>query len=299
MFNKVLIFALSVCLLSCKSKKNNEPKETTTSGSITILVDESVAPILKKELEIFKLDYPKADIKFVFKPEEKLLPTFLNDTTSLAILPRMLSSKEEDFYKKRNVTTNVRRFAIDGIALITNKDNIDTTITVNEIIDILQGKTSSRKLVFDNAYSSTFRYLKEVAKIQQFPKQGVYAKNSSEEVIKFIAEDKNYIGILGVNWLSVKDDKLAPSLANIKMMGVKNIKGKPGDDQFYKPTQDNLINGVYPFLRNVNFYNCEGIVGLGTGFAVWLTSQRGQLIVLKSGLGPHKLMPRELSLRNK
>jgi phosphate transport system substrate-binding protein len=85
-------------------------------------------------------------------------------------------------------------------------------------------------------------------------------------------------------------------LSQIKVLGVKNVKGKPGDDQFYKPSQNNLINGVYPFLRNINIIDCEGRDGLGTGFATWLRSQRGQLIVLKSGLGPHKLMPRVINL---
>jgi len=151
-------------------------------------------------------------------------------------------------------------------------------------------------LVFDNAYSSTFQYFKELAHISQFPATGVYSKNSSNEVIKLIAEDKNFIGILGVNWITSKNTEVSEYLSQIKVLGVKNLKGKVGDDQFYKPTQDNLINGVYPFLRNINIIDCEGRDGLGTGFATWLRSQRGQLIVLKSGLGPHKLMPREINL---
>ena len=82
-------------------------------------------------------------------------------------------------------------------------------------------------------------------------------------------------------------------------MGVKNLKGKKGDDAFYTPKQINLINGIYPFLRNVYIIDCEGRDGLGTGFANWLMSPRGQLIVLRSGLGPHKIVPREFNLKNK
>jgi phosphate transport system substrate-binding protein len=64
------------------------------------------------------------------------------------------------------------------------------------------------------------------------------------------------------------------------------------------PSQNNLINGKYPFLRNVYVINCEGRDGLGTGFANWLCSPRGQLIVLKSGLGPHELRAREFNIKN-
>ncbi|MCX2573909.1 PstS family phosphate ABC transporter substrate-binding protein [Pedobacter sandarakinus] len=294
---KIIYLFLVLGLVSCKRKeKSTETKQTRTSGIIKILVDESVSPIVRAQIDIFNLDYPDAEFKLTIKPEEKIIPAFLNDSVRVIIMPRLLTKAEEKYYTQRGIRINSTRFAVDGIALITNKDNIDSTITVKEVVDILQGKGSGRKLIFDNAYSSTFQYLKQLAKISQFPNQGVYSKNSSEEVIKLIAEDKDFIGILGVDWVTDRNSKLNQYLAKVKTMGVKNIEGEPGDDQFYKPTQDNLINGVYPFLRNVNIIDCEGRDGLGTGFATWLRSQRGQLIVLKSGLAPHKLMPRELNI---
>lgn len=293
-------FLLILCVLalvSCKRKaKTDAVKETRTSGTLKMLVDESVGPIVQDQINIFSLDYPQSKFQLTVKPEEKLLPAFLNDSVRVIVLPRLLTKEEEKYYTKRNIKINTSRFAVDGIALITNQGNIDSTITVKEVIDILQGKKSDKKLVFDNAYSSTFQYFKELAKISQFPATGVYSKNSSKEVIKLIAEDKNFIGILGVNWIADQNTDASEYLSQVKVLGVKNIKGGIGDDQFYKPTQDNLINGVYPFLRNINIIDCEGRDGLGTGFATWLRSQRGQLIVLKSGLGPHKLMPRELHL---
>ncbi|WP_316801115.1 substrate-binding domain-containing protein [Pedobacter frigidisoli] len=293
----ILFICCILALVSCKRKeKTTVVEETRTSGTLKILVDESVGPIVQQQIDIFSLDYPQATFKTTVKPEEMLLPAFLNDSVRVIVLPRLLNKEEEKYYNRRNIRINSSRFAIDGIALITNADNIDSTITVKEVIDILQGKKSDKKLVFDNAYSSTFQYFKDLAHISQFPASGVYSKNSSNEVIKFIAEDKNFIGILGVNWLSERNTKMAASLAKVKTLGVKNLKGLVGGDQFYKPTQNNLISGVYPFLRNINIIDCEGRGGLGTGFATWLRSQRGQLIVLKSGLGPHKMMPREINL---
>ena len=295
----ILYLFIVLGLLSCKRKdKPAEVKETRTSGTLRILVDESISPIIKEQINIFNLDYPDAKFKLTVKPEEKIIPAFLNDSVRVIVMPRLLTKAEEKYYTQRGIRINSTRFAVDGIALITNKDNIDSTITVKEVVDILQGKGSEKKLVFDNAYSSTFQYLKQLANISQFPAQGVYSKDSSAEVIKLIAEDKTFIGILGVDWVSDKNTQLSEYLSKVKMLGVKNLKGKPGDDKFYQPTQDNLINGVYPFLRNVNIIDCEGRDGLGTGFATWLRSQRGQLIVLKSGLGPHKLMPRQINLTN-
>ncbi|WP_316843211.1 substrate-binding domain-containing protein [Pedobacter psychrodurus] len=296
MRNFLFIF-LILALVSCKRKNKTEAvKETRTSGTLKMLVDESVGPIVQDQIDIFSLDYPQAKFETTVKPEQKLLPAFLNDSVRVIVLPRLLTKAEEKYYNQRNIKINTSRFAVDGIALITNQGNIDSTINVKDVIDILQGKKSDKKLVFDNAYSSTFQYFKDLAKISQFPTTGVYSKNSSNEVIKLIAEDKNFIGILGVNWITNKNTDVSEYLSQVKVLGVKNVKGSPGDDQYYKPTQDNLINGIYPFLRNINIIDCEGRDGLGTGFATWLRSQRGQLIVLKSGLGPHKLMPRQINL---
>jgi phosphate transport system substrate-binding protein len=167
-------------LVSCKQKTRPEAvKETRTSGTLTMLVDESVGPIVQKQIDIFSLDYPQAKFQTIVKPEEKIITAFLNDSVRVIVLPRMLNKQEEKYYNQRNIKINTSRFAIDGIALITNKDNIDSTITVKEVIDVLQGRNSDKKLVFDNAYSSTFHYFKQLARISQFPAKNVYSKQSS------------------------------------------------------------------------------------------------------------------------
>lgn len=285
---------------ACRRKdKKNTVKETRTSGTTKLLVDESFSRILDAQIEVFKSDYPDAKVTTILGNENKILPDFLNGKVEMIILSRMLKPSEENYYKQKQIPVYTDRFAIDGIALITNKANIDTNITVNEVYEILKGtSTSGKKLVFDNAYSSTIRYFIDSAKVKELPKNGVYTLQSNNDVIKYIAEHKDYIGVVGVNWLLENNKDILAYLPQVKMMGVKNLPGKKGDDSYYKPTQDNLISAKYPFLRNVYIINAEYRDGLGTGFANWLTSQRGQLIVLKSGLGPHKLAPRELKIKN-
>ena len=295
-----LIFLLTLTLSAChkKAKKNVVP-ETRTSGTTTLLVDESFARILDAQIMVFKSDYPDATIKTIPGDENKILPTFLNGKVQMIILSRMLKPAEEEYYKQKQIPIFTDRFAIDGIALITNASNIDTNITVSEVFDILKGTSKSgKKLVFDNAYSSTIRYFTDSAKIKVLPKEGVYTLHSNNEVIKYIATHNDYIGVVGVNWLLENNKDILSYLPKVKTMGVKNLTGKKGDDAYYKPLQKNLINGFYPFLRNVYLINGEGRNGLGTGFANWLNSPRGQLIVLKSGLGPHKMLSRDFNIRN-
>lgn len=298
--NLSFILLLAV-VVACKPKPKpaGEVDETRTSGTVSILVDESFSEVLADQIEVFKTDYPDTKFTIIEGNEQKILPTFLNDSVRVIILSRTLTAEEDKIYRNRSIVPKTSRFGIDGIALITNVDNLDSNITVNEVVDILKGtSTSGKQLVFDNAYSSTLRYFKDLAGIKTLPAKGIYTLQTNNDVIKYIAENKGFVGVVGVNWLMDNKKDMSGYLEKVKMMGVKNLKGKKGEDQFYKPIQANLISGIYPFLRNIVIINAEGRDGLGTGFANWLVSPRGQLIVLKSGLAPHELASRDFNFKN-
>ncbi len=297
---KYLSFIL--CLLfftSCnRGQKVDKVEETRTSGTTELLVDESFARVLDEQIEVFKSDYPNATVKTIVGNENKILPEFINGKVRMMVLSRVLKPEELAYYTQNKIGVYVDRFAIDGIALITNVANVDSTITTAQVFDIMKGVAKDgKKLVFDNAYSSTIRYFKDSANVKELPKTGVYTLETNNDVIKYVAENKDYIGVVGVNWLLEDNKAITAYLPKVKTMSVKKVDDKNGNNNYYQPTQNNLINGKYPFLRNILIMNSEGRNGLGTGFANWITSPRGQLIVLKSGLGPHKVLSREFNLR--
>jgi phosphate transport system substrate-binding protein len=92
-------------------------------------------------------------------------------------------------------------------------------------------------------------------------------------------------------------EELEPLVKQLKVMAVKNSKGLAGSDKYYKPTQNNLALGLYPLSRELYIINCEGGAGLGTGFAAFLAGERGQRIILKSGLLPDSIPTREIIIR--
>lgn len=288
------VVLIVLVFISCNSgKKSKSLSDSRTSGKTTLLVDESFSRLLDDQIEVFTDDYPDAKVTTILGNEAKILPELLNGKKRMIILSRMLKPSEERYYKQKQIPIFTDRFAIDGIALITNSENTDTLITAQEVFDILKGVNTKKKLVFDNANSSTVRYFMDSAKVTTLPKSGVYTLNNNQDVIKYVAEHRDYIGVIGINWLFRNEGDILTYISKVKTMGVKGLKGK----DFYKPTQNSLISGVYPFLRNIYIINCEGTNGLGTGFANWLNSPRGQLIVLKSGLGPHKMISRDFNIK--
>ena len=298
--NKLLFLLPLVLFASCKPKaKPDDVVTERTSGTVKMIVDESFSSVLADQIEIFKLDYPDSKFELIEGSENKIMSSFLNDSIGVAVLSRPLRPEEEKAYTRRDIRISTSRFAIDGIALITGNDNPDSTITADQIIEMMKGNNpAGTNLVFDNANSSTLRYFKDLAQVTVLPKTGIYTLNNNNDVIKYVAEHKNYIGVVGVNWLLKGHRDSFDFTSQVKILGVKNVKGKKGDDAFYKPTQKNLISGIYPFLRNIYIIKAQIKNDLGTGFANWLVSPRGQLIVLKSGLGPNSMNSRDINIKS-
>lgn len=289
---------ISLMLISCKNEGNTE-QQSYTSGNENILVDESFAPILEDVEYIFESTYSDASLRLIMKSENELLNLFLNDTAQVAVLSRLLTKDESRYFESRNIKIRVNRFAVDGIALITHKSSKDSTANVSDIISRLQGKDSPIKnLVFDNANSSTIRYFKDLAGIKDIPVEGIYALRSNSEVVKYVNENPGSVGVVGVNWMVQPPVELESIVESLKILGVRNVAGKPGSDAYYKPNQNDIALGLYPLTRSLYIINCEGGAGLGTGFASFIAGERGQRIVLKSGLLPDSIPSREINIVN-
>lgn len=286
-----------IALASCQTKQAE--KESYTSGREQILVDESFAPIIEDQSFLFQSTYPKAKLDLVLKSEIELLNLFLSDSIQVAIISRLLEEDERKHFESKNIKIRVNRFAIDGIALISHNSSKYVNVDVLDIIKILKGEPSAlQSLVFDNANSSTVRYFKDLASIDKLPSTGIYALKSNADVIKYVNDNLGSIGVVGVNWMVQPPVELESIVADLKILGVKNVAGQPGSDAYYKPNQNDIALGMYPLTRSLYVVNCEGGAGLGTGFASFIAGERGQRIVLKSGLLPDSIPSREINVVN-
>jgi phosphate transport system substrate-binding protein len=287
----VFLFAM------CNQKSKNESaKETILKGSIAITVDETVKPIVDDQVAVFEGTYYDAKIAVNPKSEAEVINDLLNQKASVVITSRDLSKEELKSFEKSKIKPRVTPFAKDAIALISNKSNNDTLIALKTVIDFMQGKADPRikGLVFDNPNSSTVRYMKELAKVQEVPKTGVFSFKTNDEVIKFVSENDGMIGVVGVNWLSQPSPAMTETIKKINILSVMGLN----DTKYYSPSQNDLAEVKYPLARDLFIINCQGYSGLGMGFASFIAGEIGQRIVLKSGLLPVRTPSRKLKIRN-
>lgn len=304
-FTIVVIACLIACgtIVSCKKDTAVNKKavsETLTTGEITILTDNTVQPIIEDVLAVFHNTYEEASIKQVNKTEQEILKALAEDSANVVVLPRKLTKEEESHFTDRKIKPDVTEFAVDAIALITNIKAADTVVNLEEVLKVLQGKPSDevKRLVFDNAASSTVQELLRLAGVKNPPANGVYALKSNEEVVKYVHDNENAIGIVGVNWLVQPPKGLTQYIDKITVLGVDNVKIDKAQKKYYKPNQNNIATGAYPLTRKLYVLNYSGKKGLGMGFATYISAREGQRIILKSGLLPVTIPSREIEVRN-
>lgn len=290
--------ALSCCLISismlmaCSQKK--EKLDTPTSGSIKISSDEALRPIIETELSTFEGIYTNAKLNCLYGSETDAIDLLLKDSVRLAIATRGLTAEEKKYFHDIKVPVKEVHVATSAIAVILNKNNPDTTLTVDEIALILQGKIStwdqlggkSRngiEIVFDNPNSGMIRHLKDsVAKVDKLP-ANCYAASNNEAVVDFVSKNENALGFIGLEWISDEDDSVSNNFLDRARVAAIAVSK---DSANYQPYQAYLALKQYPLSRKIIVIIREARSGLGNGFLAFFASEPGQRIVLKAGLLP-------------
>ncbi len=304
----ILCIGLIVVLSSCMGRGTRIPIETPTSGNIKIFVDESFQPLLETEVYTFTHIYNYAKITPVYKPEVDVVNDFINDSVKVIVTSKKLSDDQIKYLRDTNIIARTTTFAYDALALVTNRENNDTLIKFESIKDIFLGKITKWKeinpksrltdvrVIFDNTKSGNIRYFKEKFDISDKLPENFFAVKTNQDVIDFVSKNKNALGIISVNWISDKNDSL--SMSFIKKVNVLAIS-QPyfADDSYYRPLPGSIYDKSYPFIREIYLISRETFKGLGSGFIQWATAERGQRIVLKSGLVPATMPIRLIQIK--
>lgn len=327
--SSVVLVAAAVSIAGCTPVKRGE----YASGSATIFCDDGFKNILEEEIEVFEYTYPQSSIIPFFVSEGEALDTLLADGTQAIISTRQLSKEQIEYMKakhKRVVRQNC--IAVDAVALICNKKNPVGALSITEVSDILNGKitkwsqlagndTTSIKIVFDNAESSTVSYLKD-----KFLPEGKsiaettnsFAQKNNAAVFDVVKTDPDALGVISVSWLgddlSVarkvpmnermedyqnQNDTIASTLTS--EVNILKISNPTADNDFspvaYKPYQAYIYSGEYPLVRKVYMISTASNSTVLHSFYVFMTGFVGQKIISKTGILPYHMNPRVVELK--
>lgn len=294
--------------MQCGTRTPAVMDETPTRGNIRIMVDPSFQPIVEAEIATFTAVYNTAHVTPSYLSETDLITAFLNDSIKTVVTAWEPTAQQKELLLSMQTIARTNTIAYDAIALVLNKENMDSLFTYQNVNDLFTGKlndwnqlNSKSKLgkivaVFDNEKSANIRYFKEIFNLSAQLPPSFYSVSTNQQVIDYVQKNKSAIGMVSVNWICDKEDSVSRSFSDkIKIAAVSQKFLEQGS--YFLPVQGSIYDKSYPFTRKINVVTRESFKGLGTGFSSWCSGERGQRIVLKSGLVPSTMPIRLIQIK--
>ena len=303
----LLTLTLSGCL------KYEKKANSHTSGTTTLICDNTFENIMRQEVDIFEYQYPDAHILTRYATQAEALDSLMSLKTKTIVISRDLTDSERESLKSRHRTPRSTKIAVDAVALIVNPANPVGKLTLSELADILSGESKMWNdirpvdnlgeiaVIFDHKASSLVNYMRDSLLNGRELGPNVYAQGSIPEVFKTVMKNKNAIGVLGVSWITtdMSSADLTPEELNNQIMSDAPVQGatlvdsvkvlsiyRPGEARAYKPYQENIFNGTYPLFRQIYMITTGASGSLAGGFYAFVTGDIGQKIIMKTGILP-------------
>ncbi len=119
-----------------KIQNVKEYSSTKASGKVVVAGSSSVSPVMEKLIEVYKSINPNANIELQTSDSTTGVTNAINGTCDIGMASRALKDSEKS-KGVREVT-----IAIDGIAVIVNKDNPTDNLTKAQVEQVFTGKTT-------------------------------------------------------------------------------------------------------------------------------------------------------------
>jgi phosphate transport system substrate-binding protein len=300
-----------ILLLSgCGGAPKLTDTDSPTMGKFKMGLDDSYSLLIDAELYTFQSLYQYAKVDTMCRSEADIINAFMKDSVSLIVVSRKLTPDEEKHLNSLQVFPKTTKIAYDAVALIMNRENPDSTLYYDQVRSIFEGKIKTWKeinpasklkdlqIVFDNYKSCNTRYFREKFNLQKLP-EVCFAVNNNAEVINYVEKNKGAIGVISVNWVSDKADTVSHSFLNrVKVIGISAPGQTDPKGDFYTPHPAYIAEGFYPFTREVYCINRQVYVGLAYGISSFIAGEKGQFIVLHSGMVPAAMPVRLIEVKH-
>lgn len=250
---------IGVFLNSCASKTSNTGK-SKLAGDIKIDGSSTVYPITEAIAEEFRFSHPDVKVSIGVSGTGGGFKKFARNESDINDASRPIKSDEAKTCEENNIKYIELKIAIDGLAVIVNKENTWVeSITVEELKKIWEPNAQGTitkwsqiragwpdenfNLYGPGVASGTYDYFTEAIVGKSGSSRGDYTASEDDNVlVQGIAGDKNALGFFGLAYYEENQDKL-------KLVGVDNGQG------VVLPTSVTVKNGTYaPLSRPVFIY---------------------------------------------
>ena len=308
------LLAALLTLSACDDKKR------TDVSTATLVCDNSFENIMKQEIDVFEYVHPKNFILCRYVPQAEAFDSLFKGNTRTAVVGRDLTKDERISLKKKYPNLRSMKIAVDAVALITNPENRVDMVSLSELRDILEGRTTrwselspmgddrNINVVFDSQGSGLATFMRDSVMGGAKFGPNVTAAGSIDSVFSVVKHHKGAIGVIGVSWLTrdlevdttamaekvkeLQSDKaVVGQEINDRMdaSGVNVLAVMNSDARACKPYQQYIYDGSYPLTRPIYMITTGSPVGAVGRFYTFVTSTEGQKLIMKPGILPARM----------
>lgn len=321
-----LVAAAALAVGSTSCLKYEKKANSHTTGTTTIVCDNTFQNIMEQEVDVFEYQYPEAHILARYATQTETFDSLLSLNTKTIIAARDITQKERDIIKSKNRNVRSTKIAVDAVALIVNPANPVGKLTLKEVGQILSGESTDWNdiwpcdlgkisVVFDDKSSSLVSYMRDSILHGAPLGANVYVQGSIPGVFKAVKDSKSAIGIVGVSWVTsdmasadMSKEDLAISVLGeepvegatltdeVKVLALYNDKLSSQEARAYKPYQQYIFDGKYPLFRQMYMITTGASGSLAGGFYAFVTGNIGQKIIAKTGILPARMQRIQVEL---
>lgn len=308
--NKRIIYSLVVVIMTAGSLlfigcgdyyKNDYRDNSPTSGKLKVYCNEGLYLHCKNQAYTFCSQYHNAAIETYSCSETEAIQALYQDSCQAIMVSRLLGEQEKKMFEQKQLFPKFSPVAKTGVVFIASRKLAIDKLTVDQIKELLSGKTELQdtsgktikvSVVLDHKNSSSSHFLLDSVLGQAQFGTGCFALNNTLELIRSVSENDHQIGIIDFAWLSDVDDPLFKSyIKTIKFLAIgKNEK------TCVEPSQSTFKTEEYPFTRTVYILRRSDDFSLAKGFEAFVAGPKGQLIFLKQGLLPNRQAERTIEV---
>ena len=295
MLKKILLTGLigALGILGCSRNDTDKQAQNETKTSIQIKGSDTMVNLVQAWAEEFMKKNPGKQLAVTGGGSGTGISSLISSTCDICMTSRNIKDKEIELAKKKGVTTNEIKVALDGLAVVVHPSNPVGQLTQAQLADIFTGNISNWKevggkdakvvILSREVTSGTHVYFKEhilrkgnANGPEEFASSALMMP-SSQAIADEVTNNPDAIGYYGMGYISAKQKPISVA--------------KDEKSEYEAPTTENVISGKYPISRPLLLYTNGQPKGLDKEFIDFALSPEGQAIVVKTDFVPVQANP--------
>jgi phosphate transport system substrate-binding protein len=258
------------------------PEDSLTSGRIKVVCASEARALMGGERDAFQAFYPESHIELDEGSSRDAIAALFAARGDLAVITRDLTPDERSAAVRGRLELEGYRFARDAVVAVVHPDNPVQNLTVEELQQIYEGKTSSWAAFGGRDEKIVPVVQPESRDVTEFVEESVMdgvairARSieaaSDSEVVAAVRSRPGAIGYVTLAWA----DRGARPLRLARLRGL----------EYWKPDLEAVYRGDYPLTRFFSLYVRASGKRLAHGWITFVTSFDGQKRVHEFGFVP-------------